>query len=125
MQTYVSDLLAQPHRSLAPQSVFAEWYRVNADQLDRNPYLRDRDELVAGMLLPLFEENPETWSTLTYLNLGETDATGPFVSYLANWYRNTPEAQRPLVAKIIELFGFPVPGQMTSRNAVAGAPQSR
>ena len=57
--------------------------------------------------------------------LEETDSTGPFQSYLANWHRNTPERQRPLVAKIIELFGFPVPGQMTLRNAAVGVPQSR
>ena len=125
LQTYVSDLLAQPHRSLPPKSAFAEWYQGNADQLERDPYLRDRDELVAGMLLPLFEENPEAWSTIAYLNLGETDAAVPFQSYLANWHRNTPEAQRAQVARIIELFGFPVPGQMASRNAAAGAPQSR
>lgn len=125
MQTYVSDLLSQPHRLLPPKRAFAEWYQGNADQLDRDPYLRDRDELVAGMLLPLFEENPEAWSTIAYLNLGEADASVPFQSYLANWHRNTPEAQRAVVAKIIELFGFPVPGQMASRDAMAGVPQSR
>jgi hypothetical protein len=125
MQTYVRDLLAQPHRALPSKSAFADWYQGNADQLDRNPYMRERDELVAGMLLPLFEEHPEAWSTLAYLNLGETDAAGPFQSYLANWHRNTPEAQRPLVAKIIELFGFPVPGQPSLRNADTGTPQAR
>src|SRR5262245_36097253 len=105
MQTYVRDLLAQPHRTLPPKSVFADWYQGNAELLERDPYMRDRDELVAGMLLPLFEEHPEAWATIAYLNLGETDATGPFHSYLANWHQNTPEAQRPLVAKIIEMFG--------------------
>jgi hypothetical protein len=77
------------------------------------------------MLLPLFEEHPEAWSTLAYLNLGETDAAGPFQSYLANWHRNTPEPQRPVVARIIELFGLAVPRVMTSRNAASGVPQSR
>jgi hypothetical protein len=125
LQTYVKDLLAQPHRALAAKSGFAEWYRGNAAALDQNPYLRERDEVVAGMLLPLFEEYPEAWSTIAYLNLQESDATGSFQQYLANWHHNTPERQRPLVAKIIELFGFPVPGQMTTRNAALDVPQSR
>ncbi len=125
LQTYVSNLLAQPHRALPAKSGFAEWYRGNADTLDKNPYLRERDELVAGMLLPLFEENPEAWSTIAYLNLQESDATGSFQQYLANWHKNTPERQRPLVARIIELFGFPVPGQAASRNVALGVPQSR
>jgi hypothetical protein len=125
-QTYVQGLLAQPHRALPPKAVFAEWYQGNAAVLDRNPYGRERDELVAGMLLPLFEEHPEAWAAISYLNLEESDATGSFQTYLGNWHRNTPERQKPLVAKIIETFGFPVPGTpLASRNAGGGAPQSR
>ena len=123
-QTYVQDLLAQPHRALPPRKAFAEWYQGNAAALDRNPYGRERDELVAGMLLPLFEEHPEGWAALSYLNLEESDATGSFQTYLRNWHRNTPERHRPFVARIIELFGYPVAG-LTSRNAALGAPQSR
>ena len=125
LQTYVKDLLAQPHRAPPAKSAFAEWYRGNAEALDQSPYLRERDEVVAGMLLPLFEEYPEAWSTIGYLNLEETDATGSFPQYLANWYRNTPERLRPFVVKIIELFGFSVAVQMTSRNATQDVPQSR
>lgn len=125
LQTYVQDLLALPHRALPTQSAFAEWYRGNAEALDQNPYLRERNELVARMLLPLFEEYPEAWSTIAYLNLQESDATGSFQQYLANWYRSTPEHQRPLVTKVIELFGFAVAGQVTSRNAAIDVPLGR
>ena len=125
LQSYAQDLLTQPHRALSPKITLADWYQRNAEALDRDPYLRDRDELVAGMLLPLFEDNPEAWAAISYLNLDETDSTGPFQGYLANWYRNTPEPQRQFVAKIVELFGFPVPGQPGLRNAVMGAPQGR
>ena len=125
LQTYVKDLLAQSHRTPPSKSAFAEWYRGNAESLDQNPYLRERDEAVAGMLLPLFEEYPEAWSTIAYLNLQESDATGSFQQYLANWHRNTPEPIRPFVVRIIELFGFAVAGQMTSPNAAVDVPQSR
>ena len=125
LQTYVKDLLAQTHRAPPSKSAFAEWYRNNAGSLEQNPYLRERDEVVAGKLLPLFEEYPEAWSTIGYLNLEESDATGSFQQYLGNWYRNTPERLRPFVVKIIELFGFAVAEQMTSRNATLDVPQSR
>ena len=125
LQTYVQDLLALPHRALSAKGEFAEWFRVNSEALDQNPYLRERNERVARMLLPLFEESPETWSTIAYLNLQESDATGSFQQYLANWYRGTPQHQRPLVAKVIELFGFAVAEQMTSRSATVDAPQGR
>lgn len=106
LQTYAQDLIAQPHRALPSKSQLADWYRVNAEMLDKNPYLRERDELVAGMLLPLFEKHPEAWVTIGYLNLEESDATESFEQYLANWHRNTPAHHRPLVERIIELFGF-------------------
>ena len=125
LQTYVQDLLALPHRALSAKGEFAEWFRVNAEALDQNPYLRERNERVARMLLALFEEYPESWSTIGYLNLEESDATGSFPQYLANWYRNTPERLQPFVVKTIELFGFSVAGQMTSRNATLDAPQGR
>jgi hypothetical protein len=92
---------------LPERNHFADWYRVNAETLGKNPYQRERDEFVAGMLLPLFEEYPETWVTIGYLNLEESDATGSFEQYLANWRRNTPERHRPLVERVIALFGFP------------------
>jgi len=110
LQDYVGELLSQPHRALAARASFAEWYRGNAESLDKSPYLRERDELVAGMLLPLFEQHPQAWATIGYLNLEESDATGSFEQYLANWRRNTPPRQRPLVERIIELFGFSARG---------------
>jgi len=106
LQAYVGELLAQPHRVLPAKASFADWYRGNAETLDKSPYVRERDELVAGMLLPLFERHPEAWATIGYLNLEESDATGSFEQYLANWHRNTPPLQRPLVERIIEMFGF-------------------
>jgi hypothetical protein len=106
LQAYVGELLAQPHRVLPAKASFVDWYRGNAASLDRSPYLREREEVVAGMLLPLFEQHPEAWATIGYLNLEESDATGSFEQYLANWRRNTPPHQRPLVERIIELFGF-------------------
>ena len=107
LHAYGGELLAQPHRALPAKASFVDWYRGNAAVLDRTPYARERNELVAGVLLPLFEQNPEAWSTLGYLNLEESDATGSFEQYLANWRRNTPPQHRPLVERIIELFGFP------------------
>lgn len=125
LQSYAKDLLGQPHRALVPQSAFVAWYRGNAAALDKSPYLRDLEEVVAGMLLPLFEAHPEAWATIGYVNLEESDATGPFEQYLANWYRNTPPRDRPLVANIIQLFGFEPPAQLASRNAAQAVPQSR
>lgn len=125
LQSYALELLMQPHRALPARLGFADWYRENAVDLGKSPYLRERDELVAGMLLPLFEKSPGAWGAIGYLNLEESDASGSFAQYLSNWHRNSPSAQRPVVEEIIALFGLEAPGRLASRGATPDVPQSR
>jgi len=106
LQAYAGELLAQPHRVLPAKASFVEWYRGNADTLDMSPYLRERDEVVASVLLPLFEQQPEAWGAIAYLNLEDSDATGSFEQYLANWRRNAPPQHRPFIERVIGLFGL-------------------
>jgi hypothetical protein len=68
--------------------------------------LTDRSELVATYLLALFEDDPTGWVALTWLNLGEKDATLGFADYLAGWKSRCPERHRPFVNRIESLFGF-------------------
>lgn len=62
-------LVAEGHRKLPPQTTLAAWLRDNEDQLRHDPYQRQKNDLIAKMLLPLFERNPENWEALSYLNL--------------------------------------------------------
>ncbi len=105
-ERYAEHFLEEAHRRLPAGVTLAAWYREHQLRLRRDPYLREKNELVANILLPLFEENPEYWGAIGYLNLEEEDATGSFEQYLANWYRNAPDQYKPFIEKTIRMFGL-------------------
>lgn len=99
-------LIAEGHRRLPPEAPLASWLRDNEDSLRRDPYLRQKNEVLANLLLPLFERDPENWQALAYLNLDPADARSSLRAYLARWYANTPLAQRGLVAGVLALLAL-------------------
>lgn len=97
-------LVSEGHRKLPPRSPLAVWLRENEENLKHNPYLRDRNEVVANLLLPLFEGNPQNWDALTYLNLSPNDARANLQQYLWNWYQNAPVGHKQFISRILALL---------------------
>ncbi|WP_153145707.1 hypothetical protein [Dechloromonas sp. H13] len=135
-------LIAEGHRQLPPHSPLAVWLASNEERLRANPYQREKNELVANLLLPLFERNPENWSTLSYLNLDPGDARSSLQDYLRNWYRNAPDEHKTFIADVLDLFQMrevitaAIPAETTlvavaatgpgaGRVAAQGAPEQR
>jgi hypothetical protein len=110
LDKYGQDLRNEPHRQLPDGKTFVQWFTENRPLLRSDPYLRDKNDLVANRLLPLFEENPENWESVSYLNLGDPDASNSFQSYLDNWYRNVPASHKRFVANIASTFGMRITG---------------
>jgi NitT/TauT family transport system substrate-binding protein len=108
LQASADRFLAEKHRRLPPGQTLAAWYAENAQRLSSGAYDRDRNEVVATLLLPLFEENPELWEALGYLNL---DAPGgSFKDYLHNWRDNAPPELRDSISYVMALFFGPGAG---------------
>lgn len=97
-------LINEGHRKLPPHSPLVSWLRENESTLKQNPYLRKKNEVVANLLLPLFDKNPENWDALTYLNLHPNDARNNLEQYLDNWYKNAPEDHKTFIARILALL---------------------
>lgn len=97
-------LISEGHRQLPHDAPLAGWLRDNEDALRNNPYLRDKNEVLANLLLPLFDGNPENWQALAYLNLDPADARSSLRAYLTHWYRNAPEAHRALVGDVLAML---------------------
>lgn len=97
-------LISEGHRQLPPNAPLASWLRDNEAALRNNPYLRDKNEVLANLLLPLFDGNPENWQALAYLNLDPADARSSLRAYLAHWYRNAPEEHRALVGDVLAML---------------------
>ena len=97
-------LISEGHRQLPPRSPLAGWLESNEEHLRNNPYQREKNEVVANLLLPLFERHPEHWDTLSYLNLDPGDARSSLQDYLRHWYKNSPAQHKAFIADVLALF---------------------
>lgn len=103
LQEYADNMLRQKHRSFAPN--FTEWYESQRETLEANPYAQERrlNEKVASHLLKIFNDEPNQWAVLNYLNLGEDTDDKSFKKYLDDWYKYTPKQFQKTVANIQQL----------------------
>lgn len=92
----------ESHRKLPAGTTLASWYRASAEQLARGAYQRDSNEVVANLLLPLFEENPELWEAIGFLNLDAPGTT--FQQYLQTWLDNAPPRYQDAIRYTMTLF---------------------
>lgn len=101
-EEFAERLFSERHRRLPPDTLLAAWFEQNEQDLKRDPYLRKHNEVVANILLPLFEENPEIWQAIGYL-----PAKGAsFRDYLLAWRANAPEDCKDIITYIMGLFGL-------------------
>lgn len=108
LSSYVEDLIKEEHRKLPADQTFINWFEVNEDSLRKDPILRDKDELISNQLLGYFENYPEGWDAVTYLNQTKPSSSQTFEEYLASWYRDAPQKHRPFIKKLSDLFGHTI-----------------
>jgi hypothetical protein len=104
LRRFFEHLIAEGHRQLPAYAPLASWLQENQDDLRNNPYLRDKNDVVANLLLPLFQSNPQNWDALTYLNLNPDDARSSLEDYLRHWYQNAPLEHKHFVASVLSLL---------------------
>lgn len=106
LRRFFDVLIAEGHRQLPPQAPLASWLQDNERALRDDPYLRQKNEVLANLLLPLFDSNPENWQALAYLNLDPADARSSLRSFLNHWYHNAPLEHRALVVSVLDLLSL-------------------
>ncbi|MBI2508988.1 MAG: hypothetical protein HYV99_03100 [Betaproteobacteria bacterium] len=124
-EKYAERFLSERHRRLPPATALATWFAQNEQELARNPYLRVHNEVVANLLLPLFEENPHLWVAIGSLNLASEGDS--FRDYMQAWHANAPEECKDIIQYLMALFGIVPGGEPTasaSSEAAAGVGSS-
>jgi hypothetical protein len=104
LRRYFDLLVGQEHRRLPPQTPLAAWLAPREPQLRSDPYQRRKNQLVANQLLPLFENDPENWDALSYLNLEPGHGRASLREYLRLWHKHAPENHKKFVAGIVALL---------------------
>jgi hypothetical protein len=81
------------------------WFKKNAAALRADPYLRDRNNVVAVHLVEMLKRDPDRWDAFRYLNLGRPDPLNSFEAFIENWYFSVPAAHKKFVKDVAELLG--------------------
>ena len=101
---YAADRIRTAH--LPPGKTLAKWYRENEAALYRNAYSRERNTVVAVALLPLFEERPQHWEAITWLNDGKLRKARTFADFLTAWMAVAPAKHQRIVGQIAGAFAI-------------------
>jgi hypothetical protein len=83
---------------------FTAWFRENEAAMREKSCLRDKNNIVARQLLPLFEAHPDGWESVTFFNLGLRDREQSLRARLADWTANSPPAQRAFLRDVAAVF---------------------
>jgi hypothetical protein len=102
-ERYVERFQSESHRRLTDDVSLAEWFQKHEEALRTTAYLRSYNEVVATVLLPLFEDNEAFWEAIGYLNLEPKRST--FREYLETWHDNAPDEYKDTIRYIMGLFG--------------------
>ena len=68
----------------------------------------ERTRVVAAALLPLFEETPDCWDAMNWLDDDMTQDT--FAGLLTDWHARVPEKHRLFMRQIAAEFGIEIEG---------------
>ena len=102
---YAEQRLAQPGHRLPSGTPFPTWFKQNEPALRANPAGRERNNVIAIQLLPLFEADPRGWEALVYLNRGLRRRDASLAERLTEWRSQCPQDLRPFLGRLAGVFG--------------------
>lgn len=106
LQNYADDLIKKGQ--LPEGKTLAQWFAGQREALVKDPLQREKNRVLAVALLPMFEQAPEHWQAVQYLNLGDTGWARSFEICLADWEAQCPERDKAFVREIAKKLGIEV-----------------
>ncbi len=88
----------------------AMWYRLNRAAVEENATLREKNRVVSVAMLEIFEEEPELWGAVEFLNKAADRGSLDLPGYLRAWHENAPRRYGEGIGRIAGLFGVEVGG---------------
>lgn len=97
---YANSRLDRPEHHLQAGGTVAEFLAEQEASLREDQYQREKNGLVASLMLPLFEGTPGGWNAVTRL----PPSSAPFHSYLSDWEQRVEQLDQSFVNQIQRLF---------------------
>ena len=106
LEKYVQEEINR-RQKIEPEGLRA-FYENHRDELAHGTNTRPLSQAVAVVLLKLFDESPEHWEAVRWLNSRPSPKDEPFEKYLQRWHAAVPAKHRPFVKKVADLYGVAI-----------------
>lgn len=111
IRDYVDDVIAKRGGIMEIyRDGLGSFYGRHRAELEKYPSTRNLNGAMSLVLLRLFEEKPENWEAIRWLNSSPAPNGESFQQYLQRWHNAVPERHKPFVRKVAELYGIRLKG---------------
>jgi hypothetical protein len=115
LEKYRSGQIQKREATIEDDAAFVYWFRLNEESLRRTPItsvtgkedkeaLRRKYNVVAGVLLPLFENEPSAWEAMTRFNRSGTQPNDSLAKQLSDWRAACEPHHEGFFSKLFALF---------------------
>ena len=84
------------------------FYLAHREELEVSSGRRDLNGAMSIVLLRLFEQQPEQWGAMRWLNNAPSPKGETFQQYLQRWCDAVPDRHKAFVAQIADLYGIEI-----------------
>lgn len=105
--SYAEHFTSYAHKQLSRKKVqlsegvtLQTWLLSHEDELRKDPYQRDKNDLVAYKLLPIFEDVPAGWNAIRKL----PNSSARLSDYLRDWHSSVDSVDKPFVKRLSDAF---------------------
>ena len=70
LSEYAAERIETVKKEKGENFVFKKWFAENETSMRENSTIREKNNIVAMELLPIFEQNSAGWESVTFYNLG-------------------------------------------------------
>lgn len=96
LKAYSDDIVRCAEAHSFPGGKFSEWLASTEDELRGDPYMREKNRVVATRLLPLFEEDPQGWNAVSEL----PNNRSRICEYVSQWHSAVDSSDRSFVERV-------------------------
>ena len=104
LRDYWQDRLSRQETQLSQGVTLRSWLSSNEQSLRNDRYQRQENALVAYVLLPIFESNPEGWNAIRNF----PTSSGSVAEYLLDWYSSVDPEDKDFIARLADAFGYTI-----------------
>ena len=103
LKQYTGRVIGEQRHYLPANVSLTKWMQENEPRMMNDPYLRDKNALVANLFLPLLEQNHD-WEAVAFLNTTDRIDQRALADYLADWHQRTPFEHQGLTRRVMQMF---------------------